>query len=324
MRNNLLLTIILILSFSCGPTPEEINDEWFNYYNNTDSAIMNKLSEILKRKGEYPSKEFCTNEDQLNQESRTGYKADGTPGTNFTPQYWSKIRFEPYGNGTLHKGVKQTPWHSIGYSYEFKIKWYFQLSPSNLENDYVLYKLDDGGKIEKESISLILENFTNDERDEFWVCVDSVRNEFMFKNKYIINKQDNFENDENLWANSKNKLKNSYSHGIFHEISVAWDDKGEFLFPMKEIDRYHSIITSSKRTDSEKLHLWMTFFDILEYATKIDSTNPLIWYTLGEVVDDIIYLTSANNFSKIGETLPSGYSLKTVAQVETTAVEARV
>ena len=203
MRNNLVLTIILVFSSSCGPTPEEMNDEWFNYYNNTDSAIMNKLSEIMKRKGEYPSKEFCTNEDQLNQESRTGYKADGTPGTNFTPQYWSKIRFEPYGNGTLHKGVKQTPWHSIGYSYEFKIKWYFQLFNSNLENNYVLYKLDDGGKVEKIPISLILENFTYNERDEFWICVDSVKNEFMSKNSYVINKNGNFEQNKKAWKDGK-------------------------------------------------------------------------------------------------------------------------
>ena len=36
MRKNLVLTIILVFSSSCGPTPEEMNDEWFNYYNNTD------------------------------------------------------------------------------------------------------------------------------------------------------------------------------------------------------------------------------------------------------------------------------------------------
>ena len=89
---------------------------------------MDKLSEIMKRKGESPSKEFCTNEYQLNQESRTGYKADGSPGTNFTPQYWSKINFFPFGEGDWLKGVKQNPFHSIGYSKKFKIKWYLKLT----------------------------------------------------------------------------------------------------------------------------------------------------------------------------------------------------
>jgi tetratricopeptide (TPR) repeat protein len=135
----------------------------------------------------------------------------------------------------------------------------------------------------------------------------------MYKNNYIINKHDNFEKDENLWI-FKNP-NNSYSHGAFHGISVNWDDRGEFLFPMKEIDRYHSIITSSKRSDSEKIHLWRLFVDNLTYATLIDSTNPLIWFTLGEIFDDINYIASTNNFSKLGETLPRGYRLKDTRRV---------
>ena len=109
----------------------------------------------------------------------------------------------------MHKGGKQTPWHSIGYSYEFKIKWYFQLFNSNLENNYVLYKLDDGGKVEKIPISLILENFTYNERDEFWICVDSVKNEFMSKDSYVINKNGNFEQNKKAWKDGKRNGKKS-------------------------------------------------------------------------------------------------------------------
>ena len=279
-----------MLSFSCEPSPEEINDEWFNYYNNTDSAIMDKLSEIIKKKGNYPSKEFCTNEDQLNHESRTGYKADGTPGTNFTPQYWSKIKFFPFGKGDWYKGVKQTPWHSIKYSKRFSINWYLRLTPSNLttgktwktyshDNEYILYKIDGGGKIEQEPISFIIENFTNAEKQKFYACVDSIRNEFMAKNMYIINKHGNFEKDEKSWKDGKRhgKWKEWYQYSS-NENNYILNSEGNYKDGKKD-----GLFTSWVVTDDEFgcfIGLKIKSDDILNYKVlktieKISNTlNP--------------------------------------------------
>ena len=201
---------------------------------------MDKLSEIMKRKGESPSKEFCTNEYQLNQESRTGYKADGSPGTNFTPQYWSKIKFFPFGEGDWLKGVKQNPFHSIGYSKKFKIKWYLKLTtnppylgmswnPDYRSEEYILYKIEGSEIIEQEPISFIIENFTDAEKQEWYACVDSVRNEFMSKNLYIINENGNFEKNENSWKDGKRNGKWTYWYNNGNKKKEIVYDSGNII-----------------------------------------------------------------------------------------------
>ena len=212
MKKILLFTVIVFLSFSCGPSAEEINSEWFYYYRKTDSSIMEKLSEIMKGHGGYKEKEFCTNEDQLNYESRNGYKRDGSPGTNFTPQYWTKVLLYPYGRGKLSKGVKQNPFLPLQYIHNYDIVWYLHLSPSPMTMDktwkpiehndeYLFYKWEE--RRMREPLSYITENFTQEEKMELFNVIDSVKNNFMSKNMYIINKHGNFEKDKNSWKNGK-------------------------------------------------------------------------------------------------------------------------
>ena len=193
---------------------EKTNDEWFNYYNITDLSIMNKLSEIMKQGKKYPVKEYRTNEDQLNDESRTGYNSDGILGTSFTPQYWSKISLYPNGKGKLLKGVKQNPWYPIQYKYEIDIVWFLQLSPSPLTvdktwkpsehiYDYLFYKWED--RTEMEPLSFITDKFSRKEKMDLFSVVDRVKNNFMSKNKYIINKNGYFVKSEDSW---KKEVKN--------------------------------------------------------------------------------------------------------------------
>ena len=67
-----------------------------------------------------------------------------------------------------------------------------------------------------------------------------------------------------------------------------------------QIKLYQSTILSDEVLDSVKVHLWRVFVDNLKYATKIDSTNPLIWFTLGEVFDDFDYIVLNDRGSEIG------------------------
>ena len=200
-----ILPLLLIVGCSKSVDKEKTNSEWFDYYNNTDLSIMNKLSEIMNRHEGYPTKEFCTNEDQLNTESRTGYKRDGSPGTNFTPQYWSKIIFSPNGNGKLLKGVRQNPLHSIEYSYDFEINWDIQLNTPSVseiyKNNYISYMWEE--KIDSEPINFIMSNFTIEDKIEFWVFVENVKYDFMSNNGYILNEIGEFEKNEQSWLNGK-------------------------------------------------------------------------------------------------------------------------
>jgi hypothetical protein len=199
---------------------EKTNDEWFDYYNITDSYIMEKFSEIMKQEemnttNEYDSpNQYCTNIDQLNYESWTGngYKRDGSPGEYFTPQYWSKISIYPNGKGKLFKGVRQNPWNPIQYMYEFDIVWFLQLSPSPMTvdktwkpsehiYDYLFYKLED--RTEREPLSFFTDKFSQEGKLELFSVINSVRNNFMSKNKYIINKNGYFIKNEDSWKDGK-------------------------------------------------------------------------------------------------------------------------
>jgi|TARA_Y100000310_G_C20574442_1_gene759760 tetratricopeptide (TPR) repeat protein len=287
----ILLPLFLIVGCSKSVDKEKTNSEWFDYYNNTDLSIMNKLSEIMNRHEGYPTKEFCTNEDQLNTESRTGYKMDGTPGTNFTKQYWSKIIFSPNGNGKILKGVRQTPFHSIQYAHSFDIEWYLQLNPSpNFfgddliynNNNNILYKWSE--KIEKEPISILMENFSREENIEFWLLVEKVKNKFMSQNMYVL------DFDKRGFVKNEESWKNGNRSGEWKEcyyFSVAMD---KCLYDYDFIGRFFNSVFLDSTKD-------------VKIREESFTEMKIIYYTL---VDEYLSEISPENQYKIADVYLNG------------------
>ena len=90
--------------------------------------------------------------------------------------------------------------------------------------------------------------------------------------------------------NSSGKLKKI---GWFGEdgdeigIPVYWDDNGEVIIPSAEIRSYKNLMSNSDVPNTEKLSIWKKSISNLEYASRMNSNNPSIWFMLGEVYDDV-------------------------------------
>jgi len=231
MKKTLLFVLPLLLIISCEKYYEKSNTEWFEY---SKISIQEELSELMKKNDVSASSEYCTNCDELSSASQTGWNSDGTQGTSFSTQYWMKLWYYPNGKGTIYKGARNHPAHSISWTKNFSGSWSLQLSPSvntmdkewspsSHNSDEIIFNWE--GSLYFEPITTITSKLSDKDEELFFTFVDSIKDSFMSEHNYIFNNRGWFERSEDHWKNGKKHGKWYTYHSVRTNEDKDWGDK---------------------------------------------------------------------------------------------------
>ena len=204
-----LLSISLMIINGCEPAYETSNSQWYDYSN---QLLEEKLKGIMKNYEKMSPAEYCSNCDALDYASRYGFNQDGSQPSFYTPQRWVKLWYNSDGTAIIYRGLKASPYHSIAWTIKDDGWWDLKFSPSNetvgetwkpvsRNEDKII--ISGGENHYYQSIHRITSQFTKKDRIEFFAFADSIKNVFMAKHKYILNKYGYFEKSNEHWKNGK-------------------------------------------------------------------------------------------------------------------------